>query len=146
MDSADNGYILAFKFRFAVKIILALSFNCSYASSRKIKIAESMNSLRYPTTSFADSTYIGEFHLHFAESNTKCRKNPAKQIIFACREKNECDDNFSLPVFVSRIHGNFVNGVHLHLVICLKICLLSPGTYMHQIVQFFSKQFGLIML
>ena len=97
--------------------IPALTFNCSYATSVINKIQDPL-------------TFCG-FHLHLRFPLT-----------FAEKMTNKCADKIYVTIICTRIHGNFVSGIHLH----FRTCFWNPRTYRHTIVRLSRAHFGLVML
>ena len=66
-------------------------------------------------------------------------RNPATiaESVYICRIHNENNvpTSSTLQLLVRGMHGNFVNGIHLHFGTWLKTCLWNPGTYRHKIVR-----------
>ena len=89
---------------------------------------------------FAESIYFCVIRLQL--------RKPELLANFSCcgiRDKTIVPTKFTLQVFVRRIHGNFVGGVHSHFGTCLNISLWNQGTYRHKIVLLSSAQLGLVM-
>ena len=124
MDSADNGWVIAFKF---CKCI------CKFTNKQ---ISEFLYSLRNSFT-FADCVYkFCGFHLYLRIPLTFfgiCLqlRNPEQLAIIACcgiRNKLNVPTKFTLQVYVRGIHVSLVSWIHSHFGTCLNTCLWNSGT------------------